>query len=520
MHLKKVELRDTATVLSFHIKYQPNEVISIPKVTYIQPFNGKEKLFIKAAEGISIGKGFKIPASGEADYQLIFPKIDTTVSRIDYGEPSWFLYDIWLKPFSGHSLAKEIMGNWYNKENGNWELSFFDTTAIYKNKVWQLGTEKFRNGEGSVSLKNKKDKIILYLKKANKGSYMIGESPKLLKEFCSNITGLDFKSSDEPFKLPVFKNYSAVFSGYIKGYLPRIGVKTANVYVNDILTGQQNSFLLEISEDGTFSVKVPFCYPHSIYIRSDLMVEFVYLEPGKELFMMLDLSSHPAEKLFMGELGRLNTDLLRIEKINNFDYDEMQKKVLELKSDGYKKWLLDLKQKDLDALDTFSKQHFLSAKALQVKKQELEYSYDIQMMSYAMNFDQAYRMKNKVPGNQRTLPVKPEELKAEYYDFVTDEMVNNPLALIANNYSSFINRLTYAPILINQQSSNLTTLDIIEALGASGTPLSEDEKTLFEAMKKNNVMQTSSVEKEFQEKICKKRQRFLSKIHGSDTSVK
>jgi len=524
LKLKKVELRDTATILSFHLKYQPNGVIIIPKETYIQPFNGKEKLFIKAAEGISIGKSFKMPDSGEADYQLIFPKIDSTVSRIDYVETSWFLYDIWLKHYRDRAVAKEIKGNWFNKENGNWEVSFLDTTAVYKNKVWQLGIEKFRNGEGSVSLKNKKDKIMLYLKKGNKGSYLIGESPKLLKEFCSNIAGLDFKSSDEPFKLPVFKNDSAVIRGYIKGYLPRMGVKTAKLYVNDILTGQQNSFLLKISEDGAFSVKVPLCYPHTIYIQSNMLGSSVYLEQGKELFMMLDLSSRPSEKLFMGECGRLNTDLLRMEKINNFDYYEMQKKVLELKPNEYKKWLSDLKQKDLDALETFSKEHSLSAKALQVKKLELEYSYDVQLMSYAMEFDQAYRIKNKVPSTQRTLPVNPEELKAEYYDFLTDEMVNNPFALIANDYFSFINRLKYAEILTNQQVTNLTALDIMDALEASGTPLSEKEKTLYEAMKKIYVMQTTALEKEFQEKYAKKgsdfSQKYMDQIRALSKELK
>jgi len=516
LKLKKVELRDTATILSFHLKYQPNGGIIISKETYIQPFNGKEKLFIKAAEGISIGKSFKIPASGEMDYQLIFPKIDPSMERIDFGEKQGLLVDIWLKSFAGCTVPKELKGNWFNRKTGDWELGFLDTTAVYKSKVWQLDTEKLKDGEGVVCLKDDKKAINLYLKKGKEGTYRIGESPKSLKEYVSNIKGIEFKSHDTPYQVPVFKNDSAIISGCINGFFPRMQMQLANINVDDILTGQQNTFPLKISENGTFSVKIPFNYPHMIFLSSDSRcslfpeVHRVFLEPGKELFVMLmpEFNKFRMGKTFMGELGRLNTDLLRLGKINSLDYSEIPKKALELKPNEYKKWLLDLKQKDLDALEAFSKEHTLSAKALQVKKLELEYSYDVQLMSYAMNFDQAYRTKNKVPGDQIT-PVKPEELKADYYDFVTDEMVNNPLALIASYYSSFIRRLKNTEILTNQIDP--TPLDILIWMEASGITFTEEEKTLFAAMKKNGGMETTRLDKEFQQKYTKQLNEFQRK---------
>lgn len=513
LKLTKVEVEDKATILTFHVTNSPNKEMIVSKETCLQHLNGKDKYLITSAEGITIGEKFSTPASGEMDYRLIFPKIDPSMERIDFGEKKGLLFDIWLKSFAGRTVPKELKGNWYNRETGDWELSFLDTTAVYKSKVWQLDTEKLKDGEGIVSLQDNKTAINLYLKKGDGGTYRIGESPKSLKEYVSTIKRLEFKSQDTPYQLPVFKRDSAVISGCINGFFPRMGTKTANVYVQDILTGQQNNFMLRISENGTFSVKIPLNYPQRIFFGSNLFggSGTLFLEPGKELFAMFDINNRNVEKSFMGELGRLNTDLLRMEKINSFDFAEMQKKVLELKPKEYKKWLLDLKQKDLDALEAFSKEHTLSAKALQVKKLELEYSYDVQLMSYAMNFDQAYRTKNKVPGDQRTPPVKPEELKADYYDFVTDEMVNNPLALIANDYSSFINRLKYAAILTNQSTADFTPLDILAGLEASGTTLTEEERTLFEAMKKNDVMQTTAAEREFQEKYAKKGSIFSQK---------
>ncbi len=513
LKLTKVEIGDKATVLFFHVTNPPDKEMIVSKETCLQRLNGKDKYLITSAEGITIGEKFNTPASGVMDYQLIFPKIGSEAERIDFGDKKGLLLDIWLKSFTGRTVPKELKGNWYNRKTGDWELSFLDTTAVYKSKVWQLDTEKLKDGEGIVSLKDNKNAINLYLKKGKKGNYLIGESPKSLKEFCSTIKGLEFKSNDTPYQVPVFKNDSAVIGGYINGFFPRMPTpaQPVNINVEDILIGKQNTFRLKISQNGTFSMKIPLNYPHIISLWVVGEAFKVFLEPGKELFVMLDVNNLRMGKSFMGELGRLNADLLRMEKINSFDFNEMQKKVLELKPNEYKKWLLDLKQNDLDALEAFAKEHTLSAKALQVKKLELEYSCDFQLMNYSTHFNFAYRNKNKVPEDQIT-PIKPDELKADYYSFVTDEIVNNPLALLANDYFSFIGTLRNTEILANQIEPS--PLDILIWMEASGITLTEEEKTLFEAMKKNGGMETTRLEKEYQEKYAKDANEFFGKYRN------
>ena len=510
LQLIKVELGDTATILSFHAAHDPNKPLTISRETYIQLPGSKDKLTIRSAKGIVIGEPVKVPASGEMDYQLIFPKLDPTTSKIDYGEKDLQMMDIFLKTFADRPIVKAIKGNWYNKQTGDWELSFCDTVAVYKNKVWQMSAQKFNNGEGSVSLKNNKNKITLFIKRGSEGNCWIGESLKSMKEYSSNISGIKLKADDAPFQLPVFKNDSAVFAGYINGYIPRMGVKTATVYVQDILTGEQNPYLMTISEDGTFRIKIPLYYPHIILVRSNMMGTSAFLEPGKELFTMIDLNYRPADQLYMGECGRINADLHRMEKLISFNYFEMQKKILELKPTEYKKWLVDLKQKDLEAFDLFSKGHVLSAKALQVKKLEIEYSYIVHLLSYAMDFEQAYRSKNKIPATQRTLSVKPEVLKSEYYDFINEEVVNNPIAVVTDEYSSFINRLKYVEIFRNP-AINYSTLDIIAAFESSGAKQNEEEQSLIKAIKEGNF-QTTDSEKEFQTKYSQKNTQFFQEV--------
>lgn len=516
LKLTKVEIGDTATVLSFHATNPSNKEMIILKETYIQPVNGKDKLVVSSAKGVTIGEKFNTPASGEMDYQLIFPKISPATDRIDFGVKKELLFDIWLKSFAGRTVNKELKGNWYNRETGDWELSFLDTTAVYKSKLWQLDTEKLKNGEGIVSLKHKENNINLYLKKGKKGTYLIGESPKSLKEYCSTIKGLEFKSNDTPYQLPVFKRDSAVFSGCINGFrLPRDEntihtyfsdilkeeQRTIKIYVSDILKGEQKTFFIKIAEDGTFAIKIPLCYPHRIIVGSDLFEGTVFLEPGKELFTMVDLNQQPI-KLFMGEIGRVNSDLLRMEKISTFDYFDMLKKMLGLNQTEYKNLLLEFKGKDMNALEAFSKQHSLSAKALQVKKLEVEYSYSVHLMNYKNYLDHASRIENKYSQ-------KPEEVKIEYYDFISDEVVNNPLAVISDNYNSFLRALKYSEIL--KKTAALTPLDIMVALEASGHALTNEEKKLFEAIKKNGITPITASEAEFQERYLGKGLAFIQK---------
>ena len=128
VQIVKIELTDAATVLWFHVKSTPGNWMSVPNKTYIQPVGAKEKLYIVSAEGIPVNEQYIMPASGEVDYKVIFPKIDTSVAKLDFGEANdggtWFIYDIQLKPELYQSILPEkISGNWFRADNAQWEIS-------------------------------------------------------------------------------------------------------------------------------------------------------------------------------------------------------------------------------------------------------------------------------------------------------------------------------------------------------------------------------------------------------------
>jgi len=520
--ITKVELTDSTTILHFHTYANPGQWISIPKETYIQPV-GSEKLFIKRAEGITLNDRYTMPASGEVSYVLTFPAIAKTTSYIDYGEAndggSWFIYDIQTKPMVTKSgLPKEVRGNWFDKSTGNWELGFFDKYIVYKNRVWSYNFAKNKKGLNLVKLSSDGKSVELFYKTATLGTILIGESAQSLKEYGNNAVEVKKKKpvDDKPYELPVFKIDSATYSGYIKDYTPRVGVKTLSISIDDIIAGHQNSFIIKIAENGFFSVKLPMHYPHVCFVRSSIYNGSIFLEPGKELFQLIG-DSYPT--LFMGESARINSDMAELMKIRSFDYWTMRSKILDMTPAQYKTYCLNCGNKDMNALDSIMATNTISAKAYQVMKLELKYGAEENIMSYDMNWESAYREKNKIPRSQRTLPVKSDSLKADYFDFISNESANNPFAVLSSGYNSYINRLKYLDILRIGSSFSINTQTLGVELEKSGYTFTPSEKLMLEKLKEADSISNSAEEKTYNEKYSKQYTAFYTKYQEDFKSI-
>jgi thiol-disulfide isomerase/thioredoxin len=213
--------------------------------------------------------------------------------------------------------------------------------------------------------------------------------------------------------------------------------------------------------------------------------------------------------VFMGEPARINSDLLQLDKINSFDYYAMQRVILDMTPAMYKAYCQNLQTKDLNLLDLAMKTGAICSKASQVKKFEIIYRYAANIMEYDWNFESAYRTKNNIPREQRTLPIKIDSLTARYYDFVTNEITNNPLAVLSSDYNSYINRLMYLNILRDSTSFSLTTLDIANELQKSGYIFTEPEKIMIDRMREINILENLPERKEFFKKYGKQIDNFF-----------
>ena len=226
--------------------------------------------------------------------------------------------------------------------------------------VWDnvLLSSKGKNYELTLKSDSKQEKIFL---KEKKDKLLIGSTPDNMLLFSKTKT---FNTNyaiekDLEYVLPIFNIDTAVYKGFIDGYHPKMG-NTGMAYVNDIIIHEQNSCLITIEPEGSFYCKVPMIHPQEIYVRMLNMSESVFLEPGKTTFQYIDLSEYTSayksydhrnkrerKSLFMGDVSLVNSDLLAMDTIDYFNYDETQKVILDMTGTDYKNYCLDIMNKEL-----------------------------------------------------------------------------------------------------------------------------------------------------------------------------
>lgn len=458
--IKKIELRDTTTKIDFEVVYTPNWWISVSSdETYIQNSKGGEKLYVKRAEGIKLNEQHWTPESGVNAYTLYFPPLDKNVEKIDFLEESWKIFDIDIRndgDTHASIIPADIRGNWFKVDGSNeWGYGIYPDKVICDNHIWKnvLVTGKGKNyrlvlnngaSQKEIFIKVKKDKVF------------IGDSPENQRPFSRTRTHIpDYAiENDADFELPVFKADTAVYKGYIAGYHPKMGT-TGMVYVNDILTQEQDGHLIEIAPDGSFESKIPMIYPQPVFIRMLRVSERVFLEPGTETFHYIDFSEYTVpysdfknnrirKALFMGATARVNSDLQAMDSIDFFDYQKAGDLVLDMTAGEYKAYCLEIMDREKDALNRFLEANQVCKKALRIKNTQIRDRAFQNILYIEFLRESAYRQKNQIPRDQRDIPLDPVSVEPGYFDFINPDDLNNPMSLISGEFDGLINRICYA----------------------------------------------------------------------------
>jgi thiol-disulfide isomerase/thioredoxin len=490
--ITKIELHDTATVIGFEVHFKPNWWIQVPKETWIQDSRGGEKLYVKSASGIEIDERHTTPKNGINEYTLYFPPVGEDVKSIDFMEVKWKIFGIELAPEERFSIfPDELLGNWLRTDGSNeWVYGFYDDMVIYDSEIWK---QVLINSEGDTYqvLLQKDGKRKKLLVKQQDDKLLIGPNESGLELFSRELTSNpDYAiPNDEAFQLPVFKKDTAWYKGYIKGYDPRMG-ETGMVYVNNILSTGQESYLVTINNDGSFSAEIPMLYPQMLYVRFLRINENIFFEPGKTTFQFFDFSRYHDdegfENLFMGTNAKINTDLAGMKNIRYYDSRDMQEKVLDMSPEEYKAYNLEIKRKEQDALEENIQKNPVCKKAQQIENMQIAFSNAQNILSYNMKRTSAYRTKHKVPRDQREIPLERVELSKEYYEFIDSDELNNPLSVIAGgDYYFLINRVKYADALRPKDKISVNFWEkIFEGFEKRGIKLEGSEKILIDEISK------------------------------------
>ena len=270
----KIELSDKTTRIHVKTTFIPNWWVKFPKTTFIKVEGSDEKILATGIENGEFDKEIFMPASGDSLFVLIFPPLDKSVKKIDYGREE--------KPI--------IFG-----------------ICLEENKQKAEKTQKTIPAHVEIWLKDE-------LKNA-----------KTKKELPSY--------QSEHF----FSTQNARLVGYIKGYDPRLGFSTGIIYARNDITREDYPVTADIHPDGRFEANIPLQYPINQYISIKEKPIGFYIEPGQTLEMVLDWEDFlTADRLrnisyrfenieFEGALAKINRELLDIE-IKMDVWNEKEKK--------------------------------------------------------------------------------------------------------------------------------------------------------------------------------------------------
>jgi hypothetical protein len=502
VRISKIELSETSTILHFHVRFTPGWWIEVPAETYIQPHNSDKKLLVEKADGIPLGEWHYMPESGEIDYKLIFAGMDEEVDKFDFVESNWIIRGIQLKPDPVTTLMPEdLSGNWYNSSTGSCELSFWDDMALYNEQLWSYGSVDLKKRKGSVVLKNDGSKVTLYLQKRGR-RLLAGESQGDLVLYSKTIPSSTETSlrDNSPFDVPVFIEDTTIYSGFFKGYNPDIIGTSFYLIFKSLISGDDFRYRIDISEDGSFSRKIPLSYPQTARIESNAYRKSVYLEPGKKMFQIMDPGANKTD--YAGESAGINYDLDLLKDVNSFDYNEMRQSITGMSPEEYKSYCLDNLEKDINSLKVLSEELKISTKAYQMARMNMEYIYASHILDYDWYFRSAYKEKNKINIPVMEIPMEVEPLTIGYFDFLTDDLLNNPVALYSENFNAFVHSMKNIALVqpagdYNVPGGGYYLIGLINKLTIADYPFSEEELLLVKALSQVKNEEAISPDKQF-----------------------
>jgi thiol-disulfide isomerase/thioredoxin len=525
LQIAKIELTDTSTMLHFKYSNGPGAGFFIPSGSYIRPDDSTERLYVVKADNVPLDKGTNVPPSGKAEYTLYFPPVNKATKMLEFGEGNeggnWFIYEIELVNKPSRSLIPEkLIGYWYKSDGSKaLQVALFDTSAVYQNQLWKYGKVTQLKKAYSIELTNGPVIQTLQVTPIDSATVLLGATKKEQLTLSNNPKEVKGYSNpnDKPYTAPVFvKDGQATYKGIIRNFNPKyVAPKTGQLYVNNILTGNQESYTVKIANDGTFSFTFPMAYPCQIYAQMPMVYESIFVEPGKETFHIIDINT-PERNLFMGELAGINSGLMAVKNIRHYDYQKVLDTILSLSPGQFKEYCLTAKELDVKELEKYAETHYLSPKVVQLKSNSFVYGSLSNSMEYKWRYEDAYRKKNNISYDKRDVVIDVPKIDTLFYSFLTNNLVNDPLAPIGIDYWIFINRIKYLDILRGNVFYS-SSYDRIEKFAKEeGITFSPEEEML---VAKGKLMEEEPIIQQKRNAITSKYQSVVNSLHTRNRDI-
>lgn len=473
--INKVILNPDNTILECAYSGHPQSWFSIPGGTYLTSDVNDEKLYIRSivSDSLRVGQRIYPPAQGAMRLVLEFPPLPEGSQRFDYIEGNkggnWKLLGVSLtdtKMIGG--LPYAFRGDWLGCVSHKWVLSVDADVLIYYGKPYKEVQVKEEKGVYFITLPDKK-----LIARVEDGQLYIGKDQGDMLACEPNTLNAQF-AGVAYYPMPEFemKMDTAYYSGFLTNYSPFFG-HTGTVFVDNVLTHNQDQFLIEIDSSGWFEVKVPMYYPHDVYFRLPSASYDAYLVPGEKLTQLINGRVTRS----LGKYARYNDERRNLSQLcNSYDYNVVRNKIANMTLEDYKEYCVAAYHKDLNKWRAFCDQWNYNDAMRALGERDAQYIYMSNLWSYDMK-KSAYAYQQKKKGNIYSYD-KPD---SSYYNDLLKLPIDQLEIISTRRFSSFINRLEYADFLVKRKSYSISTDQLCVLLQANGVELSDEEKKVLEA---------------------------------------
>jgi|GEM_PF-5365086 len=381
IQLLKLELLDTATILTFKVSNPQNAMLA--KGTYIQLSNSTDKLLIRSTVGLpeTIGTRWNLKNNDPVVFSAIFPAIDPKTEKIDFSEPfmnegqPWQFFGIKINEHQRISpLALEMEGNWLKTDGSNLlYLALYEENAVYDAQVWAYDKIQKTDKGTEILLKRNAEKVKLTVKLNSNKLLKVLDGSKNTEVICSlnKTQNASYKPADNQlFSENIFNTDTAVYCGFIKGFTPGMPRNFSFKYEN-IITGEDVQHPVFIDEHGYFESKIVLNFPtmFTMYF-SGIGNERILLEPGKRLFQVLTFEKRGANDSiynnhnchFMGDNAELSQEI-HVLVGNSEEVVRRRNLIPTINIDSLAKIANDDYNTDLRLIESYKNQRNLSPKA-------------------------------------------------------------------------------------------------------------------------------------------------------------
>ncbi|MBD0832394.1 thioredoxin-like domain-containing protein [Aestuariibaculum sediminum] len=363
-------------------------------------------------------------------------------------------------------VPTELRGNWLKADGSNlWSHSLYYNHAIIDKAIWNYKKVKHKGKRYVLTLEKNGAEKTIYAEMQPDGIVSFGTDKKnLITCSLTKINNPEFKSGVQETNISenILKQGIATYSGIIRNFDKSKG-QTGTVSVNNVFTGKQDSYLININDDGSFSVSFPSYHLQMVYVSLPQYYNAIFIEPGKETWQLVH-SGKKGEGFFMGDLAQLNTDFSSLSfLVFTREMASLQKQADQLNLNEYKEACHNVIENQKKQLDSVYKTQFLSETAYNLMKLKLDYRF----YEVALSYD----MFRNTPYNEASA------MNKEYIDFITPEVLNNKQAILTSSYTTFINRLRFLRFLRKEMSVKHPDVEelgvILKAQGVLLTPAEE-----------------------------------------------